>query len=66
MENMSKIEQTLDENEIIDIRFYPKNTDQSAVSDLLDSAHKAITAYKAGKGKPYTDSVEATECPAVG
>lgn len=66
MDNSSPIQKWIEDNNIVDIRFYPKNPDQASVSDLLDSAHSAVTAFQEGKGTPYSDSIESQECLAVG
>ena len=51
-------QQWLDDNGVVDVRFYPANPSESSANQLLDDAMKAVTAFEQGKTVPYEYSGE--------
>ncbi len=51
----SAFQEWINENEIVDVRFYPKNPTESAASQILDDAMKAIQSYELGNFVNYED-----------
>lgn len=45
-------------NDIVDVRFFPKNAAVSSVEDILISAHSAINAVESGECYDFVDKVE--------
>ena len=51
-------QQWIDDNNIVDVRFYPGNPDATSALKLMDDAHAAVCAYEKGESKPYVDNIE--------
>jgi hypothetical protein len=45
-------------NNFTDVRFYPRNTNAYGVTDMIESATKAVESYEKGQFSTYRDSVE--------
>lgn len=57
MTEVHPFQKWVDDNGVIDIVFCPVNPSESTAMSLLDSAHKAVLTYEAGRSIPYVGNV---------
>lgn len=50
----------MDDNNITDVSFYPKNPSESTALSILDDAYNAVMSYENNECVPYVDDTPET------
>jgi len=57
-DKMENLQQWANDNDVIDVQFYPKNISATSASELISDADKAIKAYQNGECQEYVDPID--------
>lgn len=60
MKNINEFQAWLNESIYDSVRFYPMNTSEYSVSEMLESAFNAVRSYEAGIFDTYKPTVQTT------
>jgi hypothetical protein len=51
-------QQWVDDNNVVDVQFYPKNISATSATEIVDDANEMINAYIEGKTSKFIDPLE--------